>query len=136
MSGSAPLGYRRCIIGAAAGLSCITGFAAPPAAGGYAAQWCVAVPRAEPACGPARAEWRTRGRATVRIADIVYALRLRTSQVDVILKQGAMQIDAFTATYEWDGATLRFVDADKGVRYELRTETAPKRPPTALPAGR
>jgi len=113
---------RWCIVGAVACLACAAVLAAQPAAGRYAAQWCVAVPNAQRECGPAEAEWRTGGRARVRISDIVYILQLHTSQVDVVLKHGAMQIDGFTAIYEWDGATLRFVDADKNVRYELRSE--------------
>lgn len=110
-----------CIAGAAPWLTCAVAMAAPPAAGRYAAQWCVALPNADAACGPVQVQWRT-GRASVRISDIVYTLRLRTAQVDVALKQGAMQIDGFSAMYEWDGATLRFVDAEKNVRYELQTQ--------------
>ena len=33
---------------------------------------------------------------------------------------GAMQIDEFSAAYLWEGTTLRFSDADKDVRYEVR----------------
>jgi hypothetical protein len=33
---------------------------------------------------------------------------------------GKMQIDEFSAVYLWDGTTLRFSDADKDVRYEVR----------------
>lgn len=135
MSRAAPRRRRHCLGGAAAWLVCATGFAAPPPTGAYAAQWCVTPPNAEAACGPARAEWRTPRRALVRISDIVYALQLRTSQLDVTLKQGAMQIDAFSASYEWDGPTLRFVDAAKGVRYELRLDAAPPRR-AAASAGR
>ena len=36
---------------------------------------------------------------------------------------GAMQIDEFSAPYDWDGDTLRFSDADKNVRYEVRLGT-------------
>ena len=111
---------RRRIFAAAAWLASTAAGAAPPALGRYPAQLCVAGPGAEPACGPVEIEWRASGRARVRVSDIVYALHLSTSQVAVVLKHGAMQIDAFTATYEWDGPTLRFVDADKNVRYEVR----------------
>jgi hypothetical protein len=135
LSRAAPRRRRRCLGGAAAWLVCATGFAAPPPAGAYAAQWCVTLPDAQTACGPARAEWRTPRRALVRISDIVYALQFRGGQLDVTLKQGAMQIDAFSATCEWDGPTLRFVDADKGVRYELRIDAPPKWQ-AASPAGR
>jgi hypothetical protein len=116
---------RRCrawLAGAALCLACAVAIAAQPAAGRYAAQWCVALPNADAACGPVQVQWRTGGRARVHLSDIVYTLRLRTSQVDVVLKQGAMQIDGFTAICEWDGPTLRFVDAAKNVRYELQTQ--------------
>jgi hypothetical protein len=33
---------------------------------------------------------------------------------------GPMQIDEFSAAYDWDGTTLRFSDAAKAVRYEVR----------------
>jgi hypothetical protein len=108
---------------AATFLACATAAAGPPAAGRYVAHMCVAVPSVEPACGRAEIEWRAADRAVLRISDVAYGLRLRTSQLDVVLKQGAMQIDAFTAIYEWDGPTLRFFDADKNVRYEVRSET-------------
>ncbi|MEQ1805118.1 MAG: hypothetical protein ABL900_07040 [Burkholderiaceae bacterium] len=116
------------LAGAALGLSCAVALAAQPAPGQYAAQWCVlALPNAQASCGPVQVKWRTAGHATVRISDIVYSLRLRTSQVDVVLKQGAMQIDGFTTTYEWAGRTLRFVDTQKNVHYELQTLAAPDR---------
>jgi hypothetical protein len=122
---------------AAAILACASAAAAgPPAAGRYVAQMCVAVSNVEPACGRAEIEWRAADRAVLRISDVVYALRLYTSQLDVVLMHGAMQIDGFTAIYEWDGPTLRFIDADKNVRYEVRSErplmVLPKRP--AAPA--
>ena len=96
------------------------GASAAPQPGRYAAQLCVTLPAAEPSCGAADLEWRRGGRARVRISDIVYNLQLKTSQVEVVLLHGSMQIDSFTAIYEWAGDTLRFVDADKNVRYEVR----------------
>lgn len=113
--------HRCCVVGAASWLVCGAVMAAQPAAGRYVARWCVAVAYAEPSCSPVEVQWRTGGLASVRISDIVYALRLRTSRVDVTLKQGTMQIDGFSAIYEWDSTTLRFADADKSVRYELQT---------------
>lgn len=95
--------------------------AATPEPGRYDSQLCVTLPRAEASCGPADLEWRRGGRARLRISDLVYSLQLKTSQVEVVLLHGTMQIDNFTAVYEWDGDTLRFVDTDKNVRYELRT---------------
>lgn len=97
---------------------------AAPRPGRYAAQLCVTLPAAEPSCGAAELEWRRAGRARVRISDIVYSLELKTSQVEVVLLHGAMQIDSFTAIYEWDGDALRFVDADKNVLYEVRPGAA------------
>ena len=116
----------RCASAAALALASATAIAAPAklSPGHYAAQFCVTLPGAEPSCGPAELEWRRAGRARLRISDIVYTLQLKTSQVDVVLLHGAMQIDTFTATYEWVGDALRFVDADKNVRYELRPRPA------------
>jgi hypothetical protein len=55
----------------------------------------------------------------VRIADIVYHLQLHSSQLDVVLMHGAMQIDGFVAPYEWAGQALQFDDLEKRTRYEL-----------------
>jgi len=120
--------------GSAAGRAALAAFtlagcdaadAMPPAPGRYTAQLCVGALDAAPSCGPVELEWRSAARARLRISDMVYTLRLRTSQVEVALQHGAMQIDEFTAVYEWQGDALRFVDADKSVRYELR-RTAPQ----------
>jgi hypothetical protein len=96
---------------------------APPA-GRYDGQLCVTPASAPQQCGPAVVDMRSPGSARVRIDDIRYALTLHSSQVDVVLMHGAMQIDGFTAQYEWQGsradAVLQFVDADKRVRYEVR----------------
>lgn len=98
-----------------------TAAAAPPPLGKVdGAQLCVAIGDAAPSCGPVELEWRRTGRARIRVSDIVYTLSLRTSQVDVALQHGAMEIDAFTGAFEWDGDTLRFVDAAKNMRYEVR----------------
>jgi hypothetical protein len=92
---------------------------AAPAAGRYEARLCVATTNA-PDCGPASVELRSNGLAKVRVSDMLYALTLNSSQVDVVLKHGAMQIDAFTGRYEWKGEVLHFTDAAKGVRYEVQ----------------
>ncbi len=133
MAGSTLERCRGGLAGAALGLSCAVALAAQPAPGEYAAQWCVTLANAQATCGPVQVKWRSAGHATVRISDIVYSLRLRTSQVDVVLKQGAMQIDGFTAIYEWAGTTLRFVDAQKSVHYELQTAAAPGRQVEPVP---
>ncbi len=102
-------------------LASLPGHAAAPPPGRYdGAQLCVANGEAAPTCGAVELEWRHAKRARLRVSDVAYTLVLRTSQVDVTLQHGAMQIDVFTAAYDWDGDTLRFTDAAKNVRYELR----------------
>ena len=92
--------------GAAAG-------ATPAAPGRYDAELCVATrPQAAPTCGAAEVEV-TPARISVRVADIVYRLALRPAQLDVETMHGPMQIDEFSAAYDWDGTTLRFSDAAK-----------------------
>jgi hypothetical protein len=94
--------------------------AAPAPPGRYDAELCVATtPQAAPTCGAAEVEV-TAARINVRVADIVYRLALRTAQLDVETMHGAMQIDEFSAAYDWEGTTLRFSDAAKDVRYEVR----------------
>ena len=102
---------------------------AAPAPGRYAGELCVATrPGDAPSCGPAEIELHASGQLSVTLADIVYRLRLRTSQLDVTTMQGRMQIDAFDAPYEWAGPVLRFEDAAKSVRYEIRL--GPRKPAT------
>ncbi len=102
----------------------LAGFAAAansaPGAGTYAAQLCVATSGAASSCGPAQVELSASGAARVRVSDFVYRLKLKSSQVEVALMHGAMQIDEFVGTYEWAGNSLQFVDADKNARYELK----------------
>ena len=94
--------------------------AAPAAPGRYVAELCVATRReAAPSCGAADVEI-ARGTIAVRVADIVYRLALRPERLDVATMHGAMQIDEFSAAYLWEGTVLRFSDADKDVRYEVR----------------
>ena len=93
---------------------------AVPSAGSYDAQLCVATSAAAPSCGPAQVELQASGAARVRVSDFVYRLKLNSSQVEVALMHGAMQIDEFVAVYEWAGNSLQFVDADKNARYELK----------------
>ncbi|CAN5791162.1 hypothetical protein BH11PSE8_BH11PSE8_08290 [soil metagenome] len=93
---------------------------AVPSPGHYAAQMCVStVAGAPPNCGPADVQLRSGGKARVQIDDIVYHLQLFSSQIGVVLMHGAVQIDDFTADYEWAGAALKFTDIDRGARYEL-----------------
>jgi hypothetical protein len=94
--------------------------AAPAAPGRYEAELCVATRReAAPSCGAADVEIAA-GAISVRVSDIVYRLALRREQLDVATMHGAMQIDEFSAAYLWEGTILRFSDADKDVRYEVR----------------
>ena len=91
-----------------------------PAGGRYDAQLCVTTrPDAPATCGAA--EVQVTGQAlNVRIADIVYRLALRSAELDVATMHGSMQIDEFSAAYDWAGDTLRFSDAAKNVLYEVR----------------
>lgn len=96
------------------------GAQAAPAPGRYEAQLCVALSDTAPTCGPAQVDWRSGQRVRVQLSDIVYQLKLHSSQLDVVLKQGSMQLDEFSADYAWQGDTLQFADRDKDARYELQ----------------
>ena len=97
--------------------------AAAPAAGRYDGQLCVATKTATaPSCGAALVELRSGGRVEVRVADIAWRLALRSSQLDALTMHGNIQIDAFSAPYEWAGDVLRFTDAAKGAAYEVRLQ--------------
>jgi len=91
-----------------------------PAVGRYDARLCVSLSAAPPSCGAAEVDWQGRGRARVRVSDISYRLQLRSSQVEVVLTHGAMQLDEFVAPFAWTDDTLQFVDVAKNARYELR----------------
>lgn len=91
-----------------------------PAAGRYDGRFCVSVGDAAADCGPAQVDVLRKRRLNVRISDIVYQLTLNSSQVDVVLMHGSMQIDGFFANYEWVDGGLQFLDQDKRTRYELR----------------
>ncbi len=101
------------------------GPAAAPAAGRYAGELCVRTGDGAAQCGPAEVELRG-NRLRVQVSDIAYRLRLRSSQADVVLMHGPMQIDEFVADYRWASEGLQFVDDEKSVRYEVRW-TGPKR---------
>jgi len=115
-------------------LAVVTGFAAAacataaqpappvqlPHGGRYDGQLCVATRAdAPPTCGAADVQVAGQ-RVSVRVADIVYRLALRSTELDVETMHGAMQIDEFSAAYAWAGDTLRFSDAAKNVVYEVR----------------
>lgn len=95
--------------------------AAAPPAGRYDARLCVTVAAAPaPDCGPAQVEVLRDRRLRVRISDIVYHLQLHSSQAEVVLMHGTMQIDEFVAPYDWTGEALQFADLAKRTRYELQ----------------
>lgn len=93
--------------------------AAEPPRGRHDGRFCVTVADTAPDCGPVQVDVLRQGRLRVRVADIVYQLELRTSQLDVVLMHGAMQIDGFVAPYEWVDSALRFDDFEKRTHYEL-----------------
>lgn len=88
--------------------------------GRYDGELCVATSAAQPDCGPVQVMLARGGVLQIRISDIVYRLQLNSSQVDVVLMHGTMQIDGFTANYEWAGRALSFRDAEKQVAYTLQ----------------
>jgi len=110
--------FRSALVTLCAGFA--VGAHAAPVPGRYDAQLCVATSEATPNCGPAQVDWRSGQRVQVQVSDIVYRLKLRSSQLDVVLMQGSMQLDEFSADYAWQGDTLQFADRDKGARYELQ----------------
>jgi hypothetical protein len=114
---------RLALVAVASALAWTTAAAAQPAQSGrYDAQLCVATRADEaPTCGAAEVEVEVAGRRlNVRVADIVYRLALRSEELDVETMHGRMQIDEFSAAYQWAGDTLRFSDAAKNVLYEVR----------------
>lgn len=113
---------------AAAGLAqAATDAPGRPANGRHVAQLCVATSDAPPSCGPAQVDLRADGTASVRVDDIVYRLKLDSSQVEVVVMHNVVQIDEFTVPYEWAGRTLRFADDDRHSRYEVRFAQAKAR---------
>ena len=117
----------RRVLGAALLASAVSGLdAAPlarPDAGRDEAQLCVATLPKPPSCGPAQVDLRTDGTFRLRVDDIVYTLRLRSSQVEVVVMHNVVQIDEFTVPYEWVGNTLQFKDDDRNSVYEIRFRT-------------
>jgi hypothetical protein len=102
---------------------------ARPAAGRHAAQLCVATLPKAPSCGPVQVDLRADGAMRLRLDDVVYHLQLRSSQVAVVVMHNVVQIDEFTAPFEWVGDTLQFRDDDRNSVYEIRFAQgqAPKR---------
>ena len=92
---------------------------AAPQAGHYDAQLCVTLAEQPASCGPVQARL-ARNALRLQLSDIVYRLQLRGNQLDVTLMHGTMQIDEFSATFDWTGDTLRFADAGKKATYEVQ----------------
>ena len=99
---------------------------ARPAPGRHAAELCVATSAAPPSCGPAQAELRRDGKLRVQVDDVIYQLQLHSRQLDVVVMHNHVQIDDFTAPYEWVGSALHFDDTDRNSRYEVRFGDAAK----------
>ena len=98
--------------------------AAGPAPGRYQATLCVSAAASAPAsCGPAELEIRSPSRDQVRVADIVYRLATSGNAAVVVVTQGQMMIDAFDTGPQWSGHSLRFLDAEKQVHYQLELGT-------------
>lgn len=100
--------------------------AAQPASGRYDGRLCVATGEAPAECGAVAITVRSAKDVRVQIADIVYRFALHSSQLDLVLMHGAMQIDGFTANYQWEGRALVFNDPDKAVRYRLELDPKPR----------
>ena len=111
---------RRLVTSIAALAACGGVLAAAPEAGRHAAELCVATLPKPPSCGPAQVDVRTDGTMRVRVDDVVYKLQLRSSQVEVVVMHNVVQIDEFTAPFEWAGDALSFNDDGRRSRYELR----------------
>ena len=107
------------LLAACAAAGAVIAAAAAPASGRYDGRFCVAVGSAAADCGPAEVEVLRSSRLRVRISDIVYQLTLNSSQVEVVLIHGTMQIDGFVAPYDWADGALQFNDLAKRTRYEL-----------------
>ena len=118
--GSAVSGLVLAASWATAAAPAATAPTAAPAPGRYDAQLCVALSAAPLRCGAAEVDWRRDGQARVRVSDISYRLQLHSSQVEVVLLHGAMQIDEFVSPFAWVGSSLKFADAARSTGYELR----------------
>jgi hypothetical protein len=80
----------------------------------------VATAQAAPSCGPAQAQWRSDGELRLQLADLRYLIQLRGQAASVVLMHGSMQVDEFSAPFEWAGPTLQLRDTTRQVLYEVR----------------
>ena len=94
--------------------------AAPVTTGTYDGELCVATSAAAPLnCGAAEVSVGGQ-QVAVRVSDIVYRLELHARTLDVVTTHERVQIDEFSAAYDWVGRTLRFGDPARDTRYEVR----------------
>jgi hypothetical protein len=111
-------------VGLPIALAALQAVAAPsvarPDVGRHTVQFCVATSSAPPGCGQAQADVRADGSLRVRIDDVVYNIRLHSSQVEIVVMHNVVQIDELVAPYEWVGNTLQFSDDERHSRYEIR----------------
>ena len=121
------MGRARYLTGALLSLTALHLSAAAPLApevrpfvGRHLGELCVATLPAAANCGPAQVDLRSDGSVRVRIDDVVYRMQLHSSQAEIVLMHGAVQIDEFTVPYAWVGSTLQFRDDAKNARYEIR----------------
>lgn len=103
-----------------ASASVVAALAGPPGPGRHAAELCVATLPKPASCGAALADVRADGTLRVRVDDVVYNLRLYSSQVEVVVMHNIVQIDEFRVPYAWVGGTLQFKDRDRNSVYEIR----------------
>jgi hypothetical protein len=115
--------HRRARFVSGLALLCAASVQAAPAAGQYEARLCVTLAAQAPSCGPAQA-LLSGSRLQLKVSDITYRLKLQPQrergQLEVLLMHGTMQIDEFSAAYEWTANNLQFDDADKQTRYEVQ----------------
>ena len=98
-----------------------------PTDGHYDGELCVATNTNAPSCGPAEVSISS-GQARVQVSDIVYRLTLRDGHLGMVLMHGTMQIDGFSAPFQWEDRVLRFQDPDKPVSYRVRFAERTPRP--------
>ena len=118
MSTTARIRLTGLIALAVAGAASARAVGPPPGQG--QATLCVSTSSRPANCGPAQSDVAADGSIRLRIDDIVYQMRLRSTQVDIVLMHGSVQIDEFTAPFVWSGTTLRFSDDERESRYEVR----------------
>jgi len=95
-----------------------------PSDGLYAGELCVGTGSNPPNCGAAEVSL-SKGRAKVRVSDLVYDLLLEDGQLDLMLVHGTTLVDVFSAPYSWNERFLFFIDQDRRVYYRVRFADPP-----------